>query len=527
MNNSTQERDITVLLEAAFNAPNNRSLVFTAVRTDGIITDFEFSLLSAATKQFIGKDITGYRLSQLADDYLTLLPDMIRVLETGISNDWERHVDYLESGPAWFKVRDSKVSEDLIVRQWEDITQRKQEEKDFEEKTTRKAEEKYLSLFNATEQGFCIIEMVFDENQNPVDYIFLDYNPAFERQTGLLNAKGISMKTLAPNHEEHWFDIYGNVAKTRKPITFEQTSSELLDGGWYEVSAFPLTGEKDNKVGIIFSDITPRKQAEKKLENFNKMLEQEVMDRTARLDETNHILEIRNRELANSNKELESFTYIASHDLQEPLRKLQTFVNLLEDRINDPEQAKSYLSKIYSSAGRMSNLINDVLQYSRLSGKLLYENTDLNVLIKNVISDLDINNADKKTEFSIADLPNIEGSGPQLRQLFSNLISNSIKYSEGDTKIDITCKTATENGTEKLVIFVKDNGIGFDNKHSTEIFDLFKRLHGRSEYEGTGIGLSICKKIVERHGGDISASSTPGNGAVFIVTLPLKQVGRM
>ncbi|MFP9113696.1 sensor histidine kinase [Flavobacterium sp. RHBU_3] len=524
MHKTTQEVNKSDLLEAAFNAADNRCVIFTAVREKGVVTDFEFTILSPATIKLMGKDITGQRISELAQDYRDLLPEMIKVLNTGITHEWERCVDYLTEEPAWFKVTDSKASDDVLVRQWEDITVKKNEEKYLQEEIARKAEEKYLSLFNATEQGFCIIEMVFDENQNPSDYIFLDYNPAFEKQTGLKNAKGISMKTLAPNHEQHWFDIYGNVARTGKPINFEQTSSELLDGGWYEVSAFPLTGEKDNRVGIIFNDVTTRKKAEKQLEEFNKALEEEVKDRTARLDETNYLLELKNNELAETNKELESFTYIASHDLQEPLRKLQTFVNLLEERIHNPEQAALYLKRIYTSAGRMSNLINDILQYSRLSARVTFAPVHLNEVIATVISDLELDAPEKEISLTIEDLPEIEGVKVQLQQLFSNLLSNSVKYCDKKPKIHISSKHITENNRDKVQIRIQDNGIGFDNKFASQIFDLFKRLHGKSEYEGTGIGLSICKKIAERHSGNISAEALPQGGALFIVTLPLKQI---
>jgi signal transduction histidine kinase len=518
----------TVLLEAAFSAPNCRCVVFTAVRNHhGEIVDFEFTLLSPATTAYIGKDVTGSLVSEIVLDYHNLLPPMKQVMETGITHNWERYIDYLGKGASWFRVSDSKASDDLLVRKWEDITTQKLAEKNIQQEIVSKAEEKYLSLFNATEQGFCIIEMLFDEQQNPLDYIFLDYNPAFEQQTGLTNAKGVSMKSLAPNHEQHWFEIYGNVAKTGKPISFEQTSSELLDGGWYEVSAFPLTGEKDNRVGIIFNDISERKKIEKQQAEFNKLLEEQVKERTAKLDEINRLLELKNSELAESNKELESFTYIASHDLQEPLRKLQTFTSLLEERITDPKQAATYLKRIYTSAGRMSNLIHDILQYSKLSAKADFEPVNLSETLAGVVSELEMEISSKNAEVNIAPLPVVDGASRKLQQLFSNLMTNALKYSVDAPVIEVTSAIIEENGVQKVHIYFKDNGIGFDEKYSTQIFDLFKRLHSKSEYEGTGIGLSICKKITEQHGGNIKAESEPGKGTVFIVTLPLKHVPQM
>lgn len=518
----------TLLFEAAFNAPNSRCVVFTAIRNDANeIIDFEFTLLSPATTEYIGNDISGRRVSEIVVDYQNLLFPMIQVLQTGITHEWERYIDYLGKGAAWFRVSDSKATDDILVRNWEDITPYKDAEKNMQQEIARKAEEKYLSLFNSTEQGFCIIEMVFDEEQNPLDYIFLDYNPKFEKQTGLYDAKGKTARQMVPNLESHWFELYGNIAKTGKPNQFEQGSDEMLGGVWYEVSAFPLTSEKDNRVGIIFNDISLRKKAEKQLADFNKLLEEQVMGRTADLDTANTKLEEKVEELAKSNKDLESFTYIASHDLQEPLRKLQTFVSLLEERMDDPKQAEAYLKRIYTSAGRMSNLITDILQYSRLSAKTDFSPVNLSETLGNVLSELEMQITSKKAIINIAALPVVEGSGWQLQQLFSNLFTNALKYTTELPVIDVSGKIITEKGIDKVQVYFKDNGIGFEEKYNTQIFDLFKRLHSKSEYEGTGIGLSICKKIAEQHGGGIIATSAPGKGAEFIVTLPLKHMLQM
>src|SRR5690606_21416242 len=151
----------------------------------------------------------------------------------------------------------------------------------------------------------------------PIDYIFLKTNPAFEKQTGLVNAVGKTMKELEPNHESHWFEIYGKIALTGKPKYFEHEAKPLING-WYEVSAFPLSDVKDNKIAVIFNDITNRKNVERELSEFNTRLEEEVKERTASLKEVNAQLADKNVQLEQSNKELESFNYIASHDLQEP-----------------------------------------------------------------------------------------------------------------------------------------------------------------------------------------------------------------
>lgn len=510
-----------LLLERAFNAANSRCIVFTAVRNnENKIIDFELTYLSAATISFLEHDATGTRFVESVPEPEPLLAEMIKVVETGIPHEWERYVEYLGNEPMWFKVSDHK-SGDGIVRYWEDITIQRRAEKEAKEAFALKTEEKYLSLFNTTDQGFGIIEMVFDEKGNPIDYIFLDYNPKFEQLTGLPGAKGKTARQMVPNLESHWFELYGEIAKTGKPKQFEQGSEEMLNGVWYEVSAFPLTEDKDNRVGIIFSDVTERKKLEREREAFNQLLEQQVKERTQLLDETNKLLQQKINELANSNKSLESFTYVASHDLQEPLRKIQTFVSMLDERLADPAAARNYMGKIYNAAQRMSNLISDVLQYSRLSGNVPFTEVRLSEIVRQVCSDYELVISQKNAVINVGAMPVISAVPLQMHQLFSNLLSNALKYSTEEPSVDINAAYFTENGIEKTEITFKDNGIGFDNKYADQIFSLFKRLHGKMEYSGTGIGLSICKKITEQHGGSISAQSKPGSGTVFTVILPL------
>lgn len=340
------------LYKTAFEAANNRTIVFTAIRNeDSIITDFEFSLIGRGTKDFFnGEDVTGKRFMEVNPDNNKQLASMIRVMETGEPYDWETTFIHQDGTTHWVNISDV-CANDTLVRVWEDITQRRQDEALLNSIIAKKAEEKYLSLFQSIEQGFCIIEVVFDESDKPYDYIFIDYNPAFEKQTGLKDARGKSIKSMYPNQEQHWFDLYGGIAKNRQPIYFEQRA-DLIDG-WYEVSAFPLTKELDNKVAVIFNDVTQRKKAELELNAFNARLETEVKERTAKLKDLNSLLEEKNEQLEKNNKELESFNYIASHDLQEPLRKIQTFLSMIGQRSDNKAAVESYMHKISSSAERM------------------------------------------------------------------------------------------------------------------------------------------------------------------------------
>jgi signal transduction histidine kinase len=228
--------------------------------------------------------------------------------------------------------------------------------------------------------------------------------------------------------------------------------------------------------------------------------------------------------LSHSNRELEEFASIASHDLQEPLRKIMTFSDRLgQHAIND--EVREYVQKMQTAATRMKNLINDLLLFSRLktvkSQKL--ELIDLNGLLKEVMSDLELRISEKNAIIEIKPMPSILGNYFQIHQLFLNLISNALKYccqNGQPPRVLIECHAA-KHGFVK--ISVQDNGIGFDEKHLNQIFEPFKRLHGKGEFEGTGMGLAICKKIVDYHGGEITATSKPGNGTTFFVTLPVSK----
>ena len=507
------------LLQAAFNAPNSRTIVFTAVRdANNIITDFEFSLVSPASLAFFnGKDVTGQLFSEVWTGQQEQFEELVKVAETGITSTREIFNNDVRGNNRWYSISDAKMG-DGIVRVWEDITERRLNETKSNELITRKAEDKYLSLFNSIDQGFCIIEVLFNDKDLPYDYTFLDYNPAFEKQTGLTNARGKTIKSLNPQQEQHWFDLYGGIARSGKPLTFEQEA--ILINGWYEVSAFPLTKEKDNKVGVIFNDVSSRKRSELELNAFNSRLEEEVNERTAKLNSLNELLEQKNRELEKSNKELESFNYVASHDLQEPLRKIQTFLSMISQRGDDTKAIHTYMDKISSSADRMSNLIQDVLTYSRLSVENQFTDVDLNKVIDNVLSDYELMISEKKAVINRDRLPIVKAIPLQMNQLFGNLISNALKYNDGQPVITIRSKKLGSD-PEMLEITLGDNGIGFEPQYADQIFELFKRLHSKSEYNGTGIGLSICKKIIEQHNGTISATSNEGKGALFTIQLPL------
>ena len=241
-----------------------------------------------------------------------------------------------------------------------------------------------------------------------------------------------------------------------------------------------------------------------------------------------------NKKLESSNRELQDFAYVASHDLQEPLRKIEAFGDRLGKKYGEtlPDDGKMYLDRMQNAAGRMRQLINDLLSYSRVTTKAKpFVPVDLNKVLVGVLSDIQMRIEDSGGSVECAELPTLPADNTQMRQLFQNLISNALKFARPDVTpvVKLTAEKAiihTENGIPQDIwrIRLSDNGIGFDNKYKDQIFAIFQRLHGRLEYEGTGIGLATCRKIVERHHGTIDAEGVPNEGATFIIEMPARQI---
>lgn len=242
----------------------------------------------------------------------------------------------------------------------------------------------------------------------------------------------------------------------------------------------------------------------------------------------------RTRVLEEKNAELEQFAYISSHDLQEPLRKIQTFAHILRDEGTrlPADTFDRYIGKIITTSGRMSRLIKDLLNFTRIDQREEPQLLDLNDVIYHILEDLEVVINQNGAKIQSGDLPVIQGRALQIKQLFYNIITNSIKFRKPETppRISITSRLLDHETSEKTKhlfpgtayheIIIKDNGIGFDQKYADQIFTVFQRLHTKTAYEGTGIGLSIAKKVITNHGGDIFALSTPGEGSEFHLILP-------
>lgn len=318
------------------------------------------------------------------------------------------------------------------------------------------------------------------------------------------------------------YEKWKEAVEACRPLEMEARIRELSTGQYrfHLLRAKPvrIEGKLIKWVGT-FTDIQEQK-------SLNEVLERKVADRTREL------LEI-NRELEMSNNDLQQFASVASHDLKEPLRKIQVFGSMIKSREKINETTASYIEKIMVASQRMTTLINDLLSFARLSESLVYQQVDVHQIIDDILVDLELSIQEKNAEIHVAGIPCIEAIPSLIRQLFQNIISNALKFSKPDQQpvIEITAdlinipvidSPAVEHG-DFCRIKVSDNGIGFDDRYAEKIFTLFRRLNSRESYEGTGIGLAIAKKIVDKHNGLIIAKSRINEGASFIIILPVRQ----
>ena len=279
---------------------------------------------------------------------------------------------------------------------------------------------------------------------------------------------------------------------------------------------------KERLILLAIEDITERKLAQDKLSQLNKELDSKVKERTILLNDANI-------NLSNSNKDLMQFAHVASHDLKEPLRKITTYTNRLKDdsETNMSEKSNIYLQKVQSAAARMTTMIEGVLAYSMTNvSENLVDKIDLNRVMKNIQDDLELLIQKKEASIQYNRLPEIEGAEVLIYQLFYNLVNNALKFSQEGKEQVIFINSVIVRRQERdfAKITVSDRGIGFEQGHAEEIFETFTRLHPKDKYEGTGLGLTLCKKIAERHGGTITAEGAKNEGATFTVLLPLKQM---
>jgi PAS domain S-box-containing protein len=363
----------------------------------------------------------------------------------------------------------------------------------------QKLQRRYESILNSAGEGIYGLDLSGKT-------VFV--NPAAAKLTGW-RVDEVVGKTEA--------EVFRPACPVAEPGQAEHSHEQIFhrkDGSAFPVEYMRTPIKENNRlVGevVIFKDITERKRTE------------DALARKA-------------AELARSNAELEQFAFVASHDLQEPLRKIQAFGDRLKTKVDAVQltEGRDYLERMQSAAARMQTLINDLLTFSRvISASQPFVPVDLNAVVKGVLSDLEVRIEQTKAQVEVGQLPTLEADPMQMRQLVQNLIGNALKFQPPGqaphVKIQgqVRKKPLPDGGEEELCeLVIQDNGIGFDEKYLDKIFAVFQRLHGRTEYEGTGVGLAVCRRITDRHGGTITAHSKPGEGATFVVSLPLRHAAK-
>lgn len=415
--------------------------------------------------------------------------------------------DLLMHDGRWVRVQERRTHDGGIVGTRTDITELKQREAQILNVTNELRRKNMLfdSALNNMIQGLCM----FDADQTLI-----------VTNRRYLEMYGFSADVVKPGIKLHEIMEYsvslGNYskedaekAKAARPDHAKLRQRAILKQFLRDGRVIAVMHEPMPTGGSIatYQDITELERHELELQKYTKKLEA-------------------------SNRELQDFAYVASHDLQEPLRKIETFGERLVTKYADemPEGAQKFIERMDNAIGRMRQLINDLLAYSRVTTKAKpFAEIELQEIVDGVLSDLQVRIEETSARIDCDTLPRIMADGTQMRQLFQNVIANALKFQpEGRTPhVRISFQIITGNfmqGTpDRCDIRIADNGIGFDNKYKTQIFTIFQRLHGRNEFEGTGIGLATCRKIVERHNGTIDADGVPGEGATFIINLPVTQ----
>jgi signal transduction histidine kinase len=501
---SEQERQQqTDLVNGILDASLNGIFYSTAVRNDkGEIVDLKFVKINRGFTQLLRKT----EEEVIGKNYLTFFPkandiglfDLNRqVIETGRPQRKEIYYDG-DGLQAWYEVSLVKLGRDGLVVNFTDITNSRQNQNAIQQ-----SEARLRSIINTSQSGMFTLTPIKDKNGEVVDFCFGIVNEAVAAYIG--QTADVLTGALASSHFPAYqtnglFNIYKDTFLTGQVHQFD---FHYEDG--YDVYFNIHTIKTGDEVLVTFTDHTA-------LKKLQVQLEQSIED------------------LQRSNANLQEFAYAASHDLQEPLRKVHFFAERLQASMAPllKEEDRKMFERMEGATHRMRNLIDDLLAYSKVSvATALTETVALQDVVQGALTDLETAITEKGATITTCELPVVKGDSVQLRQLFLNLLSNALKYSKQNTAPVITLAYQKSeqklNGTEQLYhcIAVTDNGIGFEQQYAERIFQVFQRLHGKSEYPGTGVGLAIAQKVVINHHGYIKAKSQPGEGATFSIYLPV------
>jgi len=372
----------------------------------------------------------------------------------------------------------------------------------------RDSEQNYRTLFESIDEGFCTIEVLFDRNEKPLDYRFLQISPSFERQTGIKNAVGRQMREIAPQHEEHWFEIYGRIALTGESMRFENEAKQL--GRWYDVYAFRVEDPKRRRVGILFNDITERKRAEA-----------EARDSEARYREVQ-------AELAHASRvaSMGQLTASIAHEIAQPIAAVvnnaRAAMNWLGTQPPDLEEVRQTLGEIVNDGKRAGDVISWIRALIKKEPPRR-EAVEINEAVLEVIAlthgEVAKNGVSVRTQLAEG-LPLIQADRVQLRQVVLNLIINAVEAMSGDGEGSRELLISTgRDSLNGVLVSLQDSGPGLDPATLEHLFHSFYA----TKSGGMGMGLSICRSIVEAHGGRIWAGANEPRGAVFQFSLPLER----
>ncbi|WP_066404333.1 PAS domain-containing protein [Flavisolibacter tropicus] len=475
----------------------------------GEITDFKYLFVNNHIAQLLNRKVQEV----IGSNMLALIPEnrsngffelFCKLLKTGETFRDETHF-VAQNIDNWYRYVIVPIDKDTVVVSTEDITEKKAASIQMEEQRNL-----LDNILKNSSNGISVSRICRDDNGKVIDAITILANDAAIKYIGL--PKEFYLSKRATEIEPHIIDsaYYQMCVKTLQTGEPFMTQYQMESTGrWLELTVSKLD---DDHLIHVFTDVTPIKEAQLQLE------------RTV-------------EDLRRSNKNLEEFAYAASHDLKEPTRKIHVFADRLKASLGErlTENEKQYLQRMELASKRMSTLIDDLLTYSEVSqSAILAETVDMNQLMEQVLNDLDLQIEQKKATINVEQLFTITGHRRQLQQAFQNLIGNALKYSRPNVSpvINIQCKQVKGsdaglqlNGEEQsknyYQVTVKDNGIGFEQADAERIFNVFTRLHGMAEYKGTGVGLSIVRKVIENHNGFIWAESQPGEGATFKILLPV------
>ncbi|HEY1113378.1 MAG TPA: ATP-binding protein [Chitinophagaceae bacterium] len=503
-----QNRDAR-LVQSMLEASMHGVMLLEPVRnSNGIIADFKVEAANAAIKNQVGFPIdqdAGLLLSEVFPTYKEhrFFDTYTTALETGQVQHKELYYkDKRLEG--WFDLGVAPQDDSVVVT-FVNITESKQYQQAIEQTANQ-----LNTIMDIAQTGIFLFSPVHNEQGEIIDFTFTKAN------TAMASYVGQKPEALMGELGSKWFPGYKvNGLFERYRETFITGITNRFDfhydedeiDVWLDILATRLGDE----VLVTFTDFTTVKKLQLQMETYV-------------------------NELKRSNASLEDFAYAASHDLQEPLRKIHFFADRLKEKYQNelgPEGA-SMLNRMETATGRMRTLIEDLLAYSRVSAKrTTFEEVNTDLLVREVLGDLEASIQEKNASIHIGVLPTIKGDPLQLRQLFQNIIGNALKYNRPEVAPHITISStpvkARNSGIELLAsngskmyhkIEITDNGLGFEQEHSERIFQIFQRLHGRSEYPGTGVGLAIVHKVVENHSGYIQAEGAPNKGATFRVWLP-------